>query len=170
MQNIGRRNSPGFTLIEILIVLVVVGITAALISVNFARDSKADLNESAKRLSLILQAANNEAIVSGKSLAFIGNPSGYGFYHRDKERKWIEPLSDAPFASDQLPSSTSITDLKIDETRVPIATPLIFSSSGFNPPFNIVLASSDIRISVIGDTGGNIYVQDSVPQQNETIK
>ena len=162
MQRLNHTRSSGFTLIEILIVLVVIGITVALVSVNFARDNKAELNETAKRLALLLQAANNEAIVSGKSLAFIGNRSGYEFYHRDKERKWNEQLNEEPFTGNQLPSSTSIADLTIDTAKVPITTPLIFSSSGFNPPFNIVLANTDIRIAVVGDAGGNIYVQDFV--------
>jgi general secretion pathway protein H len=157
-----RENISGFTLIEILIVLVIIGITIALISVNFARDERAELNETAKRLALILQAANNEAIASGKSLAFIGNTSAYAFYNRNSERQWSKPITETPFAENRLPSSTSIVDLQIDETRVPIATPLIFSSSGFNPSFRIELASSDIRLAVVGESSGNIYVRDNV--------
>lgn len=162
--------SSGFTLIEILIVLVIIGITIGLVAVNFGRDEKAELKETANRLSLILQAANNEAIASGKSLAFISNTSSYGFYHRNAERQWSKQINDAPFNDNQLPASTSIVDLQIDETRVPIAAPLVFSSSGFNPAFSIVLASSDIRIVVIGESSGDIYVKDStvVPQNEDT--
>ena len=160
-QRINKGKATGFTLIEILIVLVVIGITIGLIAVNFGRDEKAELKETAKRLALILEAANNEAIASGKSIAFIANTSGYSFYHRDSERQWSKQINDAPFSENQLPISTSIVDLQIDETRVPIATPLVFSTSGFNPTFAMVLTNSNIRMVVVGDSGGNIYVQDT---------
>jgi general secretion pathway protein H len=148
--------SRGFTLVEILIVLVVIGITIALVSVNFRRDAKTELRDVTQHLALLLQAARTEAISTGKSLAWIAGPATYGFYTRDKERHWTVAFNDPPLVEGALPSQISLVDVQISGAKVPIETPVVFSSSGFNAPFQLELGTGDERMLVIGDAGGNI--------------
>lgn len=151
-----RRSCAGFTLVEILIVLVIIGITIALVSVNFRRDAKGELRDEALRLSLLLEAARTEAITTGKSLAWIATPPSYGFYKRDEERRWTVPLNDPPLSQGTLPAQIALADVRINRAQVPVDTPLVFSASGFNPSFRLELAAGRERMLVYGDAGGNI--------------
>ena len=152
--------APGFTLIEILVVLVVIGISVALVGVNLQRDPKSELREQSQRLALLLQAARSEAITSGKSLAWIAQPPNYGFYTRGEDRKWTVAMTDAPFSQGTLPGQISLADVEVNRARVPIDTPLVFSASGLNPSFRLALDYGSARMLVIGDAGGSIRASD----------
>ena len=154
--------SRGFTLVEILVVLVIIGITIALISVNFRRDPKSELRTEAQRLTLLLQAARTEAITTGKPLAWIALPHAYGFYQRDAERRWSVALTEPPFAQTALPTQISVADVNINRAQMPIDTPLVFSASGLNQPFRLELAAGGERMQVQGDAGGHIGVNEAV--------
>jgi general secretion pathway protein H len=154
----------GFTLIEILIVLVVIGITIALVGVNLQRDPKNALREEAQRLALLLTAARSEAIATGKSLAWIADPPTYGFYRRGEDRKWTDPMSEAPLSQGTLPEPIRIALVQINKANVPVNSPLVFSASGLNPPFRVVLESSNIQMLVVGDAGGAIRAADVTDQ------
>ena len=148
--------ASGFTLIEILVVLVVIGISIALVGVNLHRDPKQELREQSQRLALLLQAARSEAITSGKSLAWIAQPPNYGFYTRDGDRKWTVAMTDDPFGPGVFPGQVSLADVEINHARVPMDTPLVFSASGLNPSFRLELDYAGARMLVLGDAGGSI--------------
>ena len=148
--------ASGFTLIEILVVLLVIGISIALVGVNLHRDPKQELREQSQRLALLLQAARSEAITSGKSLAWIAQPPNYGFYTRDGDRKWTVAMTDDPFGPGVFPGQVSLADVEINHARVPMDTPLVFSASGLNPSFRLELDYAGARMLVLGDAGGSI--------------
>ncbi len=162
------QKNTGFTLIEILIVLVIIGIGIALVSVNFRVDPKAQLRDETQRLALLLQATRTEAISTGKSLAWIAAPTKFGFYTRDEERRWTVAFNDPPLAESNLPSQLTIVDVQINGAKVPIATPLVFSSSGLNTPFQLELRTEHgEQMWVIGDPGGNIRFSETQPTRTE---
>jgi len=156
----------GFTLVEILIVLVIIGIGIALVSVNFRVDPKAQLRDETQRLALLLQATRTEAISTGKSLAWIAGPTKYGFYTRDEDRRWTVAFNDPPLAESNLPSQMTLADVQINGAKVPVATPLIFSSSGLNTPFQLELRTIGERgehMWIVGEAGGNIRSTETQP-------
>ena len=163
-QALHPSRAPGFTLIEILVVLVIIGITIALIGVNLQRDGKSELREQSQRMALLLQAARSEAIGTGKSLAFVAQPPNYGFYTRGEERKWTVALTDPPFSQGELPTPMVFADFQINRARVPVDTPLVFSASGLNPSFRLELDYGSARMLVLGDAGGNIRASEVTEQ------
>lgn len=154
----------GFTLIEILVVLVVIGITIAMVGVNLQRDPKAALREEAQRLALLLSAARSEAIATGKSLAWVADPPNYGFYTRGEDRKWTEPMGEAPLSQGTFPEPIRLALVQINRANVPVNTPLVFSASGLNAPFRLALESSGIQMLVIGEAGGTIRAAEVTDQ------
>ena len=156
--------ASGFTLIEILVVLVVIGISIALVGVNLHRDPKQQLREQSQRLALLLQAARSEAITSGKSLAWIAQPPNYGFYTRGGDRKWTVAMTDEPFVAGAFPGQITLADVQINRARVPVDTPLEFSASGLNPSFRLVLDYAGARMLVAGDAGGSIRAGEATEQ------
>ena len=154
-----RFRNSGFTLVEILVVLVIIGITLALVSVNFAKDDRAELRDEAQRLALLYQAARDEAISTGKAVAWVANGPQYGFFHHDADDKWSEAIAEAPFTGQSFAPRITLVELQVDGAKVPLDTPVVFSSSGMNTPFLATLDIAGDRLGITGDAVGLIEIQ-----------
>ena len=90
------RHQTGFTLLEMLVVLVIAGIIAGVASLTLTRNPRADLREEGQRLALLFESANDEAQVRGHPLAWEGSTQGYEFLERRAD-SW-HTLHDGVFA------------------------------------------------------------------------
>ncbi len=91
----------GFTLLEILLVLLIVAIGAALVAPSFVASMRPDAGAEARRLAQALRLALDEAALSGRPLRWLGYRADYRFEALDGEA-W-RPLAEAPFAPHRLP-------------------------------------------------------------------
>lgn len=94
----------GFTLIEVMVVLFIIGIAGAGLSLGLdalaARDARHFLN----RLRLVLVAASDRAMNRGETLRLERLPDAYRFSRRDANGLWL-PVADSPlFAEQRLPA------------------------------------------------------------------
>ncbi len=72
----GRRRERGFSLIELLVVLALVGLSAALITVSWRPAGAAQLDEDAARLAALLEGARAEAQAAGLPVWWVPQPAG----------------------------------------------------------------------------------------------
>lgn len=72
----------GFTLVELLVVLVVIGITLGMTMVQLMPDDRAVLRQEAERLALLLENATLEAQASGQTMGWSGEASHYRFWKK----------------------------------------------------------------------------------------
>ncbi|WP_205299622.1 MULTISPECIES: GspH/FimT family pseudopilin [unclassified Pantoea] len=78
-----RNGQQGFTLIELMVVLVIVGIASAAISLNIRPDPAKHLREDAERLARLLELANSQAQSDGQALRWQADARGYRFVRGD---------------------------------------------------------------------------------------
>jgi general secretion pathway protein H len=150
----------GFTLIEVLVVVVIVGITLSLVVVNFARDDKRVLADEAQRLSLLLEHAHDEAVASSHQLSWAADAKGYRFAVATGPDTWTLLSTDDIFRPRDWTRGVSFGGVRtLQGPGGPAdAARLDFSPSGFNAPFEMRLAVGDRYALIAGDPLGRIAI------------
>jgi general secretion pathway protein H len=139
----------GFTLIEVLAVLAIIGIAIALAQVRFARSPAQALEHEAQRLALLLELARDEAMTQGCTVAWIAR----------RDSHWIE-CRRAPGGYAAHPWEHGVALERVSIAGVPVSreSPLLFTPSGVNAPFELMLALEGNRVHVTGDALGRVQV------------
>jgi general secretion pathway protein H len=66
----GRQSSKGFTLLEIMVVIVIVGIVLSFMTLSTGSDRRAEqLEREAQRIVTLLQLASEQAVMRSEQLA-----------------------------------------------------------------------------------------------------
>jgi len=164
-RDTGRSNtaSAGFTLVEILVVMVIIGITLGMASLNAIPSPRQDLDNEAKRLTLLLQLARDEAIVRNREVAFEATPDHYRFIVRN-ETGWTamnqdDLLRERPFRNAPLrllldPPLANTGNAGNDALRI------TFGREPVHKPFRLTLASGNYSVAIQADGVGHFTVVD----------
>ena len=98
------HGQAGFTLVELLVVLVIVGLMASVVVLSFPGGGSA-LEEDAQRFAARTAALRDNAILQSRPMAVQVTPSGYSFLER-RRGSW-SVLEDKPFTSTNWSSGVS---------------------------------------------------------------
>ncbi len=93
---IASQNSAGFTLVELMVVLLIIGLMASVVVFSFPSGGSA-LEEDAQRFAARTAALRDNAILQSRPMAVQVTPSGYSFLERRKG-SW-SVIEDKPFVS-----------------------------------------------------------------------
>ena len=141
----------GFTLVELLVVLVVLGIAASLVVANIGGDDRRDIQREAKRLSGALEHAAALAQWSSETLGVSAEGRGYRFWRRDANNRWAPFAGDEVLAARALPAGLTVTPTSYAGAPVPADAILPFRASGHNEPYALTLASPAGNVVVSAD-------------------
>ena len=143
--------TTGFTLVEMLVVLVVVGIAAGLIFLNVDNDPRRSMQREAKQLAGALEHAAALAQWRAETLGVSAEGQGYRFWRRGDSNRWIPIGDDEVLIAHWLPAGLTVTPASYAGTPVPPDAILPFRASGRNEPYALVLASPGSSVIVSGD-------------------
>ncbi len=155
-----KRAARGFTLIEIMVVMVILGITMALVSVNFSQDDGKVLTEEANRLAALLEHAQNEAMITGNAIAWSAQEGKYQFWNRDKDGKWDQPSGDDILRARTFPVEIEWGENRVAGNPIKLDERLIFLAGGLNQPFELKLKYRDKQLNIHGNPTGRVTVDD----------
>ena len=169
------RLHRGFTLIEILVTLVIIGILSGLVVLSFSQSPIQGLRHEAKRLIMLIEAASEEAVVQGQELALSFDSDRYWLLKFDLEDKSWQPFKDKAYGEYRLPETIEVnyqqeggnlTKAQLESAEqfrrqaqsndhVPM---LLLLSSGESSSFRVTFLhhTSDQTISVHGDGLGTL--------------
>lgn len=91
-----NQEEAGFTLVELMVVLVIVGLMASIVILSLPNGSDA-LDDDAQRFAARTAALRDNAILQSRPMAVQVTPSGYSFLAR-REGSW-DVMADKPFVS-----------------------------------------------------------------------
>ena len=155
-----RKSSKGFTLIEIMVVVVIVAILISAVTLSFPPVGDKLLKENADRFSALITLAQDEAILQSNELAVEITPSGYSFY-QNQNNSW-QSFSDSPFTKRQLPSEIK-SQLYLDGISINLKDreknkpQVVILSSGEMTPFSYTLQfKNQSEVKLVVDANGEI--------------
>lgn len=103
----------GFTLIEVAVVIVIIGVIIATVGIRLGDDSAAVEQES-QRLALLVQTAQQEAIMSGDILLLEVADNGYRFSRLSAEGKFESMKTDDVLRPRVMPPGVNIDELTLE--------------------------------------------------------
>lgn len=154
VRRISRRAATrprAFTLVEMLVVLVVLGIMAALAVVAMAPDERGLLEREATRLAGALEHASATAQWRSETLGVSADGRGYRFWRRDGDGQWQVITGDDVLAPRSLPGGFAVRPQSYAGTTVSANAIIPFRPSGRNEPYRIDLVAIGWRAAIDGD-------------------
>ena len=159
-SRLGHRSS-GFTLLELLVVVVIIALLASLLAVNLVPDARQSLREEAVRLAALLGHAREEAITTGAPVAWQRIEGGYQFLQRSPGRIWRPVDSDASLRRRALPHGVILTAINTPASANGSEPLIVLSPTGVADPFRITLVLREHRVWVSSDGVGAPVVEDA---------
>lgn len=159
-SRLGRyAGQGGFTLVELLVVLVVIGIALGMVAVQLMPDERAVLRNEAERLALLLENAGMEARATGRSMAWSGERSQYRFWKKNDFNDWVVIESDGAFRPRDMPEGIVIARVSVEEQPIEPDGLLSLSSAGYILPFRLQLQGATGSAAVVGSSTGRVVVE-----------
>lgn len=147
-----RPAQSGFTLIELMVVLVIVGIASAAISLGLRPDPLQRLRKDADRLAQAIQAAQAEARADGRPILWVSDSQGYRFV-RANDQGGEEPFDSDP----QLrPTRWQSTPMQV---RLDRGKPLVLDAEWISLPLRLSLSDGQHSLAVVRSATGEVRVQ-----------
>lgn len=143
-----REAATGFTLVEMMVVIFIVGMLATVVVLNMPSGSREVLAD-ADRFAQRIAAARDEAVLESQPIALWVSASGYGFERRS-EGAW-QPVEQGPFRA---------TDWRGSVAQVPAAgARIVFDSVGLpSEAVAIPIEQGGARRVVSIDAAGEVSV------------
>ena len=158
MQPAHNRPNRGFTLLELLVVLVVVGILLGMVSINAIPNKKKALLDDAQRVALLLQLAREEAIVRNRPVAFELDSEQFRFYVRGND-SWQLLTDNDLFRERNFQKSPLVITMQPALARTELPLKIIFGREPVDKPFVLTLAYEDASVSIQADGLGHFSVE-----------
>ncbi|KVQ98391.1 GspH/FimT family pseudopilin [Burkholderia ubonensis] len=151
-----RAPQRGFTLLEMLVVLVIAGLLVSLASLSLTRNPHTDLREEAQRLALLFETAGDEAQVRARPIAW--QPTARGFrFDMSTADGWRTLRDDLLRPRDW---DGGVTGADIDypgsDTRV---DRVVFGTESIDMPVRVTLRSTVGSVTIVGTGNGRYEVQ-----------
>ena len=153
-----RGSSSGFTLVELLVVMVIIGITLGLATLNALPSPRQDLENEAKRIALLLQLARDEAIVRNRLVAFEANGERYRFMVRG-DTGWEPVTRDDLLRERSFKNPPLRLVLEPSGTGGPDMLRITFGREPVDRPFVLTLASGANAVAIRADGVGHFTVE-----------
>ncbi|MDQ6992714.1 MAG: type II secretion system minor pseudopilin GspH [Mariprofundus sp.] len=113
---INTQQARGFTLLEIMLVLVIMSVMTMMVAPSFFSATATTVEQQARRLIQVLRLAADEAVLTGRPLRWTARAHSYAFEQPDGEGAW-QVIDEPPFAAYQLPDMMRIVEIQpLDST------------------------------------------------------
>ncbi len=157
---LGRcRKIYGFTLLELMVVMIVIGISLSLVIPNLMKNEDDVLKEESMRLIALVEYAADTANSRGVWIAWSPTASGYRFLQFDNDKNIWQPLiNDDVLRQRQLAEGVKLKASMQQQTIIATDALITFSPSGIHAPFQMVLTIGEKKRVIQGNLMGKAVI------------
>jgi type II secretion system protein H len=152
--------SQGFTLLEIMVVVVIIGIIMAVAVANLFVDEREQLRQEAERAYTLLERVRDESALGGRAIAVRMKDNQLELLERDPHAvapQW-QPVALEGLKTRPWPDGVA-AELRIAGAIATDDAAVTFLPGGIGSPFTLSLASAHHRRIIRGDPLGNLSLQ-----------
>lgn len=107
----GTAAESGFTLLEILLVVVILAVSASMIAPSYFSAATASIEDEGGRLVQVLRLASEEAVLSGRLLRVLVRPHSYAFQVAGADGEW-QAVEDQMYRQHQLYEGFKVAEIR----------------------------------------------------------
>ncbi len=142
-----RHSLQGFTLLEVLVVILMIGIILGIAVISLPQSSHDQLATEAERLNALITLASQEAVISNRQMALDFTPDGYRFLAQSDKGDWQTLTSGALHPrtlADGLQLDVTLEGLRLqlNQQSKDSAGLIYLLSSGEISPFEVTLETT----------------------------
>ncbi len=148
------RSADGFTLIEMLVVILIMALLVGLVSVSIRPDARGLLRIEAERLARLIDLAASEASFTRKTIGWTANGPTYRFWRGREDSGASGIRNDDLLRERELPAGMIISALQIENMRSEGVMRLEFTPYAQHLIFSIELSLGEEHYTVVASAGG----------------
>lgn len=160
-----RHDARGFTLVEMLVVVLIMGILVGAVSVKLQPQDGDLLRVEAERLAQLLELAAQEAQITGTAMAWTSDGFRYRFWRQGGDAVWSEIRNDGVLRARSLSGGMVISQLRDEAGMARPILRLEFPVDGAMPAFSMDLALGTAHYGIAASPVGDLRI---APGQGKT--
>ncbi|HEX4886035.1 MAG TPA: GspH/FimT family pseudopilin [Casimicrobiaceae bacterium] len=146
-----RPRAAGFTLLEILVVVVILGLAAAIGYATLDRDDRGTLEREARRFAGALEYAALRAQMRHETLGVSAQGGLWRFWRRGDDGRWVALSGDDALATRPLPPPVTASASAYAGRAIAADDVVPLRATGRNEPYAFVLHAGGFVATVAAD-------------------
>jgi len=151
------RWQKGFSLIEILVVLVIISVFATLVTISLDGVASRRSDEEVARLRRLLEMAGDYADTHGTPIAIDFLPNGYRFSALQASGEWHLIFPPSPFAERSWGEGVSVASLELNGMQIEAPLRIVFD--GEPPEYTLMLNTPEHTKRLVGRISGMVSLE-----------
>ena len=154
-----RNCGAGFTLIEIMVVVVMIAVLSSILVIAVMPGEAALADKEARRLAALLELASAEARVSGQGIAWSPERDGYSFWQKSDDGDWARFPDSSVYRRRLFGGETELREVRVDDRALPEGERINMAPYGTRSLIEATITGGNARITLRGGVLGRISLQ-----------